>query len=473
MTWSGQVRSGSSTWICCWNGTYFVNGIRVDCWGESSLGFASVSSSGARPPGHNLRDEGAESGLAAAAKEERSAHSDVVCRARPLRATRSRVVITGPREIGRIIAGRRGGRGVSFIQRSLENPWPHGQSLAVDRWGGTDDRDHHPAVGGGPGGPSSSARTRADRGEVADDDRPQGHRQPLFITSFAWFLLGGVLALLIRTELFSPGLQVVDDPDQFNQFFTMHGTIMLLLFATPLFAAFANAIVPLQIGSPDVAFPRLKHVRLLALSVRRADRRGRVPHSGRRRRVRVVRLCTAVHGDVHPGWAGICGCSDWRSPASAPSSVRQLHHDDRLPARARDDDVPDAHVHLECPDHLPARHPVFPVLAAAALRARGAAPVRRDRVDAANGGAMLWQHLFWFFGHPEVYIIALPFFGIVSEVIPVFSRSRSSATGPLVFATIAIAALSMAVWAHHMYVTGRCSSRSSRSCRCSSRCRQG
>jgi len=78
-----------------------------------------------------------------------------------------------------------------------------------------------------------------------------------FITSFIWFMLGGLMALVIRAELFLPGIQVVDNPSQFNQMFTMHGTIMLLLFATPLFAAFANALMPLQIGAPDVAFPRL------------------------------------------------------------------------------------------------------------------------------------------------------------------------------------------------------------------------
>src|SRR5690242_21426107 len=78
-----------------------------------------------------------------------------------------------------------------------------------------------------------------------------------FITSFIFFVIGGILALLIRTELFDPGLQVVDNPEQFNQLFTMHGTIMLLLFATPLFAGFANALMPIQIGAPDVAFPRL------------------------------------------------------------------------------------------------------------------------------------------------------------------------------------------------------------------------
>src|SRR5690242_7305777 len=77
------------------------------------------------------------------------------------------------------------------------------------------------------------------------------------ITSFVFFLFGGVLALAIRAELFAPGLQVVDNPSEFNQLFTMHGTVMLLLFATPLFAGFTNALMPLQIGAPDVAFPRL------------------------------------------------------------------------------------------------------------------------------------------------------------------------------------------------------------------------
>src|SRR3954463_16255430 len=78
-----------------------------------------------------------------------------------------------------------------------------------------------------------------------------------FISSFVFFMIGGLLALLIRAELVEPGLQVVDNPEQYNQLFTMHGTIMLLLFATPLFAGFANALMPLQIGAPDVCFPRL------------------------------------------------------------------------------------------------------------------------------------------------------------------------------------------------------------------------
>ncbi len=96
----------------------------------------------------------------------------------------------------------------------------------------------------------------------------------------------------------------------------------------------------------------------------------------------------------------------------------------------------------------------FPVLAAALLALEADRKFGARVFEAANGGALLWQHLFWFFGHPEVYIIALPFFGIVSEVIPVFSRKPLFGYVGLISATIAIAGLSVTVWAHHMYVTG-------------------
>src|SRR5690349_3471494 len=109
--------------------------------------------------------------------------------------------------------------------------------------------------------PASMARPRLEKGQTfvkwvtTTDHKVIGNLY--FITSFIFFLFGGVMALLIRAELMAPGLQVVDNTEQFNQLFTMHGTIMLLLFATPLFAGFTNALMPLQIGAPDVAFPRL------------------------------------------------------------------------------------------------------------------------------------------------------------------------------------------------------------------------
>ena len=93
-------------------------------------------------------------------------------------------------------------------------------------------------------------------------------------TSFGWFIVGGLMAMLMRGELARPGLQFLS-PEQYNQLFTMHGTIMLLFFATPLFFAFGNLIMPLQIGAPDVAFPRLNALLLLAVPVRQHDRRAR------------------------------------------------------------------------------------------------------------------------------------------------------------------------------------------------------
>src|SRR5258705_268290 len=96
---------------------------------------------------------------------------------------------------------------------------------------------------------------------------------------------------------------------------------------------------------------------------------------------------------------------------------------------------------------------VFPILAAALLALLADRHLGAHVFDSATGGAMLWQHLFWFFGHPEVYIVSLPFFGIISEIIPVFSRKPMFGYKGLIAATIGIAALSMSVWAHHMFAT--------------------
>ena len=110
-----------------------------------------------------------------------------------------------------------------------------------------------------------------------------------FVTSLAFFFFGGMLALAIRAELAFPGLQYLSY-ETYNQFFTMHGAIMLLLFATPLFAGFANAIMPLQIGAPDVAFPRLNMFSYWTYLFGGRDRLLRLPHPGRRRGLRLVRL---------------------------------------------------------------------------------------------------------------------------------------------------------------------------------------
>ena len=277
-----------------------------------------------------------------------------------------------------------------------------------------------------------------------------------FITSFVWFLVGGVMALLIRAELYTEGLQIVDNAEQYNQLFTMHGTIMLLLFATPLFAAFANAIVPLQIGSPDVAFPRLNMFAywlylfggLIAAS-------GFLTPDGAASFgwFAYVPLSDVVYSPGLGGDLWIFGLAlgGFGTILGAVNFITTI-------------------LTMRAPGMTMFRMPiftwtvlitsilallVFPVLAAALLALGADRQFGAAIYDPAAGGPMLYQHLFWFFGHPEVYIIALPFFGIISEVIPVFSRKPIFGYKTLVYATIAIAALSMSVWAHHMYVTGQ------------------
>ncbi len=276
-----------------------------------------------------------------------------------------------------------------------------------------------------------------------------------FVTSFVWFVLGGAMAMIIRAELFEPGLQVVDTPEQYNQLFTMHGAIMLLLFATPLFAGFANAIMPLQIGSPDVAFPRLNMFAYWLY---------------------LFGGLIAAGGFLTPGGAAAFGWFAYQ-PLAGPAHSPGLGADLWVMGLALTGfgtilgavNFITTIICMRAPGMTMFRMPiftwnvlitsllvimVFPVLAAALFGMAADRIVGAQIFDPAHGGALLWQHLFWFFGHPEVYIIALPFFGIISEVIPVFSRKPIFGYKTLVFATIAIAALSMGVWAHHMYATG-------------------
>ena len=275
------------------------------------------------------------------------------------------------------------------------------------------------------------------------------------ITSFIYFLIGGVMALVIRAQLFAPGLEIVATKEQYNQLFTMHGTIMLLMFATPLFAGFANVLMPLQIGAPDVAFPRLNAFAywlysfgsLIAvagfLTPQGAASFGWFAYAPLSSQTFTPGLGGNmwVFGLTMSGFGTILGAVNFITTIitmRAPGMTMW-----RMPIFTWNTLVTSLLVIM-----------AFPVLAAA-LFALGSDRMFGSHVfDAATGGAILWQHLFWFFGHPEVYILALPFFGIVSEIIPVFSRKPIFGYKTLVYATIAIAALSMTVWAHHMYVTG-------------------
>jgi len=276
------------------------------------------------------------------------------------------------------------------------------------------------------------------------------------VTSFGFFLVGGAMAMLIRAELFRPGLQIVQTKEQYNQLFTMHGTVMLLLFATPLFAGFANAIMPLQIGAADVAFPRLNALAYWLylfgglitvagfLTPQGAAAFGWFAYSP----LSNATYSPGLGGDL---WVFGLALTGFGTILGAVNFITTI-------------------VCMRAPGMTMFRMPIFtwntlitsimvltafPVLASALLALGADRRLGASVFDAQNGGAVLWQHLFWFFGHPEVYIIALPFFGIITEVLPVFSRKPVFGYRGLVLATIVIAGLSTSVWAHHMYATGQ------------------
>ncbi|MFG2950599.1 aa3-type cytochrome oxidase subunit I [Streptomyces adustus] len=284
------------------------------------------------------------------------------------------------------------------------------------------------------------------------DHKKIGHLY--LITSFGFFLAGGVMALLMRAELARPGLQIMDN-NQYNQLFTMHGTIMLLLFATPSFAGFANELMPLQIGSPDVAFPRLNMLSYWLFLF-----------GG----LMVLGSLTVHGGPAAYGWFAYAPLnSAEHSPGAGPDlwimGLALAGFGTILGAVNFITTI----IGMRAPGMTMFRMSIFtwntlftsvlvlmafPVLAATLLVLEADRRLGSRVFDAANGGALLWQHLFWFFGHPEVYIIALPFFGIITEILPVFSRKPVFGYLTLVGATMAITGLSVVVWAHHMFATG-------------------
>jgi cytochrome c oxidase subunit 1 len=213
--------------------------------------------------------------------------------------------------------------------------------------------------------------------------------------------------------------------------------------------------MPLQIGAPDVAFPRLNMFAywLYVFGGLIAGAGFLTPQGAASFGWFATPRCRPR--PTPQGSALTCGSSVWHSVVSARSWRRQLHHHDHLHARPRHDDVPDVAVHLDGADHLGAGDHGVSGSGCCPACAGSDRQLGSQVFNSEHGGPMLWQHLFWFFGHPEVYIIALPFFGMISEIIPVFSRKPLFGYKGLVFATIAIAALSVTVWAHHMYPTGQ------------------
>ncbi|HLN18314.1 MAG TPA: cytochrome c oxidase subunit I [Acidimicrobiales bacterium] len=288
------------------------------------------------------------------------------------------------------------------------------------------------------------------------------------ITSVVMFYLAGIMALLIRTQLASPNSSLLSF-SQFNALFTMHGSLMLYLFAGPFaFGGLANFIVPIQVGAPDMAFPRLNALSYWLYLT------GSI--------TMLLGFFTSS-GAAEFGWVAYAPLSNAaNSPGAGPDLWIVSLLLTGFSAIFTGVNLVGTIFYLRAPGMTMFRMPVFtwnmlvtgililiafPVLTAAVVmlfadrhfgthiyETTGCHMVGHPNVPAACGVPVLYQHLFWFFGHPEVYILALPYFGIVTEIIPVFSRKPLFGYKGMVFATMAIAALSTGVWAHHMFTTG-------------------
>ncbi len=276
-----------------------------------------------------------------------------------------------------------------------------------------------------------------------------------FVTSMMFLAIGGALAGVIRAELAEPGLQFVGE-QTYNGVFTIHGSVMVYLFAVPFGFALANYLVPLQIGAPDLAFPRLNAfsfwlyllggiVMLLGFVTDGGAASfgwfAYPPLSG-------AAGTPGIGADLWIVAVILTGTSGTLTAVNIIATITSMRAPGmtmfRMPILTWNILVTNFMVLL-----------AFPVLSGALIMLLADRQFGTHFYDPTNGGSpILWQHLFWFFGHPEVYIVALPFFGVVTEIFPVFSRRPVFGYKGLVLATLAIGALSTSVWAHHMFVTG-------------------
>jgi cytochrome c oxidase subunit 1 len=278
----------------------------------------------------------------------------------------------------------------------------------------------------------------------------------LYIVScLVFFLAGGVLALLMRAQLATPNEHIVTR-NSYNELFTMHGTTMVFLVVVPIWAGLGNYLVPLMIGARDMAFPRLN-----ALSFWLFLLGGIILYSS----------WFAAGGAPRAGWTGYAPLSEaLYTPGHGMDLWILSLHVLTLSSLAGAINFLVTIGRLRAPGMTWMRLPLFVwsmevyaallVVALPALSA-GLTMLLLDRqagthffIPDKGGSAILYQHVFWFFGHPEVYIMILPAMGVVSEVIPVFSRKPIFGYTAIVLSTLAIGFLSMVVWAHHMFTVG-------------------
>jgi len=270
--------------------------------------------------------------------------------------------------------------------------------------------------------------------------------------SLTLFIVGGVMALTIRAELFQPGLQIVR-PEFFNQLTTMHGLIMVFGSVMPAFVGFANWQIPLMIGASDMAFPRLNNFSFWLL-----------PPAA----ILLVASFFAPGGAAGTGWTIYPPLSVQMGPGMdmAIFAIHLLG----ISSIVGSINIVTTILNLRAPGMTLMKMPLFvwtwlvtayliiavmPVLAGAVTMLLTDRHFDTHFFNAAGGGdPVLFQHIFWFFGHPEVYILILPAFGIISEIIPTFARKPLFGYRSMVFATCAIGLVSALVWGHHMFTVG-------------------
>ncbi len=276
------------------------------------------------------------------------------------------------------------------------------------------------------------------------------------VTSVVMLIIGGLFAEIIRAQLASPNGTVVSLA-QYNELFTMHGSVMIYLFAGPFaFGGLANIIVPIQIGAPDMAFPRLNALSYWLYLMGSLTM--------------LMGFFTAG-GAANFGWVAYAPLSN---SINTPGAGADLWIGGLLltgfSAIFTGVNLTATIFYLRAPGMTMFRMPIFTwnmlvtailILLAFPVLTAGLIMLYCDRhfgthiFSVAGGGVpVLWQHIFWFWGHPEVYILALPFFGIATEIIAVFSKKPVFGYKSMVFATLTIGALSLGVWAHHMFTTG-------------------
>ncbi|MFM9163894.1 MAG: cytochrome c oxidase subunit I [Solirubrobacterales bacterium] len=267
-----------------------------------------------------------------------------------------------------------------------------------------------------------------------------------------FFVVGGVEALVIRLQLAQADSTLIT-PQTYNALFTMHGTTMVFLFLIPMIAGFANYLVPLMIGARDMAFPKLNALSFWLLVA------GGVVFYG-----------SLLYSPAECGWTCYAPLSETAySPTNGVDAWIFLIHLTGISSFIGALNIFVTIANMRAPGMTWSRVPLFvwtmltqsilliialPVIAGAVTMLLTDRQFGTHFFDPSNGGSpMLWQHLFWFFGHPEVYILVLPAFGMISEILPVFARKPIFGYRAIVAATLGIAVIGTLVWAHHMFTT--------------------